>query len=318
VVSDTPTLSDRPMLSDKKVLVTGATGQVARPIAERLAQDNEVWCAARFTDPSLKGELERLGIKTVQWDLAAQDNSNLPADFTHVLHSAAFMLTEDHEAAIKVNAEGTGLLMAHCKHAEAFVYVSAFAVYKTQEPRHEYNEGDPLGNVTAYATAYPIGKIATEGAVRAVAHVLGMPVTIARLNIAYGVAGHGGVPVQYFDMMQRGVPIPVPPGRGNYGSPIGEEDIARQGSGPLFEIASVPATIVNWAGDDVVSATEMCDYLGEISGIAPHYQEDELAYDFFASDNTRRESLIGRCQVHWRDGVRRAIAARFPDAVKVG
>jgi nucleoside-diphosphate-sugar epimerase len=308
-------LSD--MLSDRKILVTGATGQVARPIAERLAQDNEVWCAARFSDPTLKEEVERLGIKTVQWDLAAQDNSNLPTDFTHVMHAAAFMLTEDHEAAVRVNAEGTGLLMAHCRQAESFVFVSAFAVYKTQEPRHAYTETDPLGNVTAYATAYPIGKIATEGAVRAAAHILDLPVTIARLNIAYGASGHGGVPVQYFDQMQRGLPIAVPPGRGNYGSPISEDDLATQGSGPLFDIASVPATIVNWAGDDIVSATDLCDYLGEISGIEPRYEEDELAYDFFASDNTRRESLIGRCQVNWRDGVRRTIAARFPESVAV-
>jgi UDP-glucuronate 4-epimerase len=303
------------MLRDKKILVTGATGQVARPIAERLVTDNEVWCAARFSDPTVKRELEQAGITTVLWDLAAHDNAGLPQDFTHVLHAAAFMLTDDHEAAIKVNAEGTGLLMAHCRRAEAFVFVSAFAVYQVQDPRHEYNEGDPLGNVTAYATGYPISKIATEGAVRAAAHILDMPVTIARLNIAYGSSGHGGVPVQYFDQMRQGLPIAVPRGRGNYGSPISEEDVATQGSGPLFDIASVPATIVNWAGDDVVSATELCDYLGEISGIAPQYEEDDMAFDFFASDNTRRESLIGPCEVNWREGVRRTIAERFADFV---
>ena len=303
------------MLSDKKVLITGATGQIARPIAERLVQDNEVWCAARFTDPELKDEVERLGIRPVQWDLAAHDNSHLPADFTHVVHSAAFMLTDDHEEAIRVNAEGAGLLMEHCRTAEAFVLVSAFAVYKEQDPRHEYAEGDPLGSATAYATAYPISKIATEGAVRAAARILDLPVTIARMNIGYGVAGHGGVPVQYFDMMRRGVAIPVLPDRETYGSPISEDDIATQGSGPLFDIASVPATIMNWAGDDVVSATELCDFLGELSGVTPQYREDELAYVFFASDNARRESLIGRCDVSWRDGVRKTIEARFPGAV---
>ena len=94
------------VLSDKKVLVTGATGQITRPFAERLARDNEVWSAARFTDPPLREEVERLGIRTVQWDLAAHDNPNLPTDFTHVMHCAALMLTDDHEAAIRVNAEG--------------------------------------------------------------------------------------------------------------------------------------------------------------------------------------------------------------------
>ena len=168
--------------------------------------------------------------------------------------------------------------------------------------------------MTAYATGYPISKIATEGAVRAAAHILDLPVTIARMNIGYGVAGHGGVPVQYFDMLQRGVPIPVLPGRETYGSPISEDDIASQGAGPIFDIASVPATVVNWAGDDVVSATELCDYLGEISGLEPRYEEDDLAYVFFASDNTRRESLIGPCAVDWRDGVRRTIGRGFQNS----
>ena len=43
------------MLKDQKVLVTGATGQVARPIAEQLNANNEVWAAARFSDPEAKG-----------------------------------------------------------------------------------------------------------------------------------------------------------------------------------------------------------------------------------------------------------------------
>ena len=37
------------MIQSKKILITGATGQVGRPIAESLAKDNEIWCAARFS-----------------------------------------------------------------------------------------------------------------------------------------------------------------------------------------------------------------------------------------------------------------------------
>ena len=52
------------MLQDRKILVTGATGQIAGPIAENFASDNEVWCAARFSDPKRKAELEAIGVKT--------------------------------------------------------------------------------------------------------------------------------------------------------------------------------------------------------------------------------------------------------------
>ena len=32
----------------KTILITGASGTVARPCAEYLAKDNEVWCIGRF------------------------------------------------------------------------------------------------------------------------------------------------------------------------------------------------------------------------------------------------------------------------------
>lgn len=34
----------------RKVLITGATGQVARPVAEALAAQDEVWAIGRFGD----------------------------------------------------------------------------------------------------------------------------------------------------------------------------------------------------------------------------------------------------------------------------
>ena len=66
------------MLEDRKILVTGATGQIAGPIAENFAKDNAVWCAARFSDPKRKAELEEMGIKTCVWDMDSGDASMLP------------------------------------------------------------------------------------------------------------------------------------------------------------------------------------------------------------------------------------------------
>ena len=52
------------MLTGQRVLVTGATGQVARPIAEQLNAGNEVWTAARFRDEQARAELEAAGVHT--------------------------------------------------------------------------------------------------------------------------------------------------------------------------------------------------------------------------------------------------------------
>src|SRR5580658_3090208 len=111
------------MLSDKKILITGATGQVARPVAEKLAADNEVWCASRFSNPALRDELEALGMIARPWTLGENDFSMLPTDFTHVLHSA-LVNVQDHEQAIETNVVGAAMLMNHCRAAKAFVYVS--------------------------------------------------------------------------------------------------------------------------------------------------------------------------------------------------
>ena len=40
------------MLSGEKILITGPAGQIAFPLAEHLAADNEVWGIARFGDPA--------------------------------------------------------------------------------------------------------------------------------------------------------------------------------------------------------------------------------------------------------------------------
>ena len=41
--------------------------------------------------------------------------------------------------------------------------------------------------------------------------------------------------------------------------------------------ASVPATIVNWAGSETVSAEEYCAYLGELVGREARIEYDEKA-----------------------------------------
>jgi nucleoside-diphosphate-sugar epimerase len=79
-------------LEGQKVLVTGATGQVARPIAEALNSNNEVWAAARFSDQTAKQELEAQGIRTVYFSIGEED---LAQAFFHMSSSSIYSLAED-------------------------------------------------------------------------------------------------------------------------------------------------------------------------------------------------------------------------------
>ena len=52
------------------LLITGPAGQIAFPLAEELAQHNEVWGIARFSEPGSQERCEKVGVHTVVCDLA--------------------------------------------------------------------------------------------------------------------------------------------------------------------------------------------------------------------------------------------------------
>ena len=65
-------------LSGQRILVTGASGVVAFPVAKELAKTNEVYAVARFSDPAQKRMLEEAGAHPIAFDLADPDLSPLP------------------------------------------------------------------------------------------------------------------------------------------------------------------------------------------------------------------------------------------------
>ncbi|MBP2405825.1 nucleoside-diphosphate-sugar epimerase [Streptomyces syringium] len=306
-------------MTGKKILVTGGTGQVARPVAEALAAGNDVWCLGRFGTPGVERELRERGITTWRWDM--DDTSEyalkgLPEDFTHVIHSAVRRGEDgDFNAAVEVNAVAAGRLMTHCRTAEAFLYVSTGALYARQTLDHAYTESDPVDGVADWLPAYPVGKIATEGAVRAFARVLGLPTTIARLNIAYGPGGYGGVPMLYFQRMLAGEPIAVPRSGQNWCSLLYTDDLVAQVP-RLWDAASVPSTLVNWGGDESVGITDCVRHIEELTGVPARLVPSDVTRETYRFDPTLRRALTGPCEVTWRDGIHRTLEALYPDHIK--
>jgi nucleoside-diphosphate-sugar epimerase len=297
------------LLSGEKVLITGAAGQIGVPLARYLARDNEVWGLARFSDETALARAKALGVVTYLCDLGAPDFSGLPADFTYVLHLAALTSGEDYDRAMTVNAEGTGLLLQHCQRAKAALVMSTHSVYKPQEdPWHAFVESDPLGINLSASPTYSVSKIAQERVARYCAKAFDLPVVIARMNAAYGP--NGGLPVLHMDSVAAGKPVitkwdPCP-----Y-SPIYEDDIAEQADA-MLEAASVPATIVNWAGDEAVHVQEWVAYMGELAG-----REAEVVVQArpgtlrgLIADVSKRQSITGPCKIGWREGLNRTWQAR--------
>ncbi|WNG84176.1 NAD(P)-dependent oxidoreductase [Mycobacterium sp. ITM-2016-00316] len=294
-----------------KILITGPTGQVASPLALSLAADNEVWGIARFTDAAARENLERAGIRCQKVNLAAGDFSSIPSDFDYVLNLAVAK-SGRWDKDLGANAESVGLLMAHCADAKAFLHCSSAAVYDPpdDEPR---TETAALGdNHKSLFPTYSISKIAGEVVARTMARALGVPTVIARLNVPYG--DNGGWPFFQMEMMRSGVPIPVPPGGPARYNPIHEDDIIAT-LPKMLEAASVPATTVNWCGDQAVSLQEWCAYIGELVGSAPVFEESEAALRGGPTDTTLMHELVGGTSVDWRDGIRRMVTKFHPELV---
>ncbi|MCF6387924.1 NAD-dependent epimerase/dehydratase family protein [Mycobacterium sp. MBM] len=300
-------------MRDTKVLITGPTGQVAAPLARALAAENEVWGIARFTDTAAREDLERAGIRCVTVNLAAGDFGAIPSDFDYVLNLAVAK-SGRWDKDLGANAESVGLLMAHCREAKAFLHCSSAAVYDPPDdaPR---TETAALGdNHKSLFPTYSISKIAGEVVARTMARALGVPTVIARLNVPYG--DNGGWPFYQMEMMRAGIPIPVPPGGPARYNPIHEDDIIAM-LPRMLAAASVPATTVNWCGDQTVSLQEWCGYIGELVGCEPVFEESEQALRSGPTDTARMHELVGGTSVHWRDGIRRMVTKFHPELVRV-
>ncbi|OOQ54124.1 dehydratase [Streptomyces antibioticus] len=307
------------MMHGKKILVTGGTGQVAGPVAKALAGDNEVWALGRFGTPGSEEALTEHGVTTFRWDMDDTGDDTLkglPEDFTHVIHSAVRRGEDgDFNTAIEVNTVATGRLMTHCRTAEAFLYVSTGALYARQTLDHAYTEDDPVDGVADWLPVYPVAKIATEGTVRAFARTLRLPTVIARLNIAYGPGGYGGVPMLYFKRMLAGEPIPVPVEGQNWCSLLHTDDLIDQVP-KLWEAASVPAVLTNWGGDEAVGITDCVRYLEELTGVEAKLVPSEVTRETYQFDPALRRRLTGPCKVGWREGIRRTVESMYPEYAK--
>src|ERR1700743_2578838 len=99
------------MLDGEKILITGATGKIAFPIARVLARRNEVWGAARLGKQGDRDKLTAAGIRPVQLDLSSDDLSRIPDNFTYVFHAAVDPGNADWLRCVRTNAHNSGTLL---------------------------------------------------------------------------------------------------------------------------------------------------------------------------------------------------------------
>lgn len=295
------------MLQGEKILITGATGKIAFPIAAALAEQNEVWGVARLRNPDDVGLLESAGIRAHALDLAANDLSSLPDDFGYVFHAAVDPGMGAWTDCVRTNAQNSGELLHHCRSAKGFVYCSTGSVYGYPGSR-PINEADPPG--VPLRANYSFSKIAAEEVCTWISRHFEIPLTIIRICSTYGP--RGGAPADRLEAILARQPIRLHPDQPNNYNPIYEDDYVELGIRAM-QAASVPPVLVNWAGSETVSIEEYCAYLGALVGIEPIFEVSSAAHTPLWPDVTYMHEVLGRTRVHWRDGFRRMVKARHPE-----
>ncbi|CAB4362372.1 MAG: NAD-dependent epimerase/dehydratase family protein [Actinobacteria bacterium] len=290
------------MIADAKILITGVTGAVAAPLARSLAANNEVWGVARFggsDGAATRWRLNQEGITTRALDLGDGDFSELPDDFTYVLHLSWMRAGLDQlQASLRTNVEGAGLLLQHCRTAKAALVMSGMGIYSGHDdPWHAYTETDPIGRgSTAYAPTSPASKLGVESVARFCARAFNLPVVIPRLNTFHGTPGSfPGIHIST-SMADGTLPVPTDP---NPHTPIHFTDMADQLEA-MLDAASTTAVITNWCGDETVTAQQWMQRANELTGRSGHLALHAPAPGSpagTAADNTRRLSITGPCKV---------------------
>jgi nucleoside-diphosphate-sugar epimerase len=297
------------VIENQKILVTGATGKIAFPIARMLAKNNEVWGAARFSKETDRNKLTSAGIRPLRLDMSSGDFSHVPEDFSYVFHAAVDTGAGDWSGCVRTNAHNSGELLHHCRNAKGFVYCSTGSVYRFQgKPLTESDApGAPL------RANYSFSKIAGESVCAWVSEHFKIPLTIIRICSTYGP--QGGTPADRLEMMLQRKPIPLHSDKPNNYNPIYEDDYVELGIRAM-EVAAVPPILVNWAGSETVSVEDYCAYMGELIGIEPLFEYTPDAHTPLWPDVTYMHKILGRTRIPWREGFRRMVESRHPELLK--
>ena len=224
--TDTSSGRGNGMIRERKIFVTGATGNIGLPLVEHLAAENTVWAVARYSDSTVRDRVAATGAVTHVVDMASGDFAGLPDDFNYVVHLVTCG-SGNSDVAVRVDGEGTALLLRRVAvpvlcwscHPARCTAAPASRCTTIARPTRSERASSPVCLRIRYPSTYK------RRAARSAARLYDLPVTIARMGTAYG--GNGGLPAWHLDAIMAGEKVPV----GNVDAkfvPIHEDDIHDQ------------------------------------------------------------------------------------------
>lgn len=284
-----------------KVLVTGATGFVARHLVPHLAgAGHDVYAAGH----DAKRLAHFQGVRPLIWDLRSTSlPEGLPLALDAVFHLAQanvpFPAGADDMFTVHVAATHRLLEIARRAGCGRFVYASTGSVYGGG-PR-AWKETDPTDGPGYYAAT----KLAAERLVRAYGDLV--PYSIFRLFTPYGPGQVNRLVPGLINRVVNGSPVTVAGGSGPTFNPLYVDhvvDVLAQ------SLTTQGSETLNLGGDDALSVREMAEVIGRVVQREPDVQVQEGSADQIVGDTS---ALRGRYRLPeelttFEDGVRAMLA----------
>jgi UDP-glucose 4-epimerase len=246
----------------RKVLITGASGFIGKPMVRALATSGwTVRAASRepFAIPDMEG-VERMALQ----DLArAADWSKLVEGVTHVLHLAGIAHAPGQlpdEVYTRINTDAVGELARVSKgRVERFVLMSSVRAQAGLSADHAISETDPADPTDAYGRS----KLAAE---RLLAES-GVAFTVLRPAVVYGRGVKGNI-ASLATLAQTPMPLPFA-GLDNRRSLLALENLAAAVEIMLTSKSAEGETFLV-ADSEPISVAEMVAAMREGLGRTPH------------------------------------------------
>jgi UDP-glucuronate 4-epimerase len=262
-------------MSKRKVLVTGATGNVGTPLSLLLLEQGcEVHCTALFGDSTERTERERTleEADVVCWnkDLTKDSLDDMPDDFEYVYHEAVLWgmgpeeTAQDKRRVYDTNTLCIGNVMSRWRNVKAMAIGSTGGLF-SQSPEL-VNENSPV----VPEGTYHQGKFAMEQTALFCSTHWNIPVTI--LRYCWPANRFEDIAREIVDMVQNGKPLVDSIEDPYVYTPTDIRDTVRY-TARAVEAAEVPPKVLVCTGAEVVSRKMLCGMAGEILGKEPVLQD---------------------------------------------
>ena len=298
------------VLDAEKILITGATGKIAFPIARALAPaGNEVWGAARLKDPAGRQKLVDAGVNTVAVRHRCRRLLRLCPTISPTFSMPRWTpAPTTGPRCVETNAHNSGELLYHCRAAKGFVFCSTGSIYAYQGQRPLTRDRSAGGAAAARTTASPRSR--PRRCAPGSPSATGIPLTIIRICSTYGP--QGGAPADRLDMMLAGKPIRLHPDKPEQLQPDLRRRLRRTRH-PRHGGRRHAADRRELGGQRDRQRRGLLHVHGRAGRRRADLRVHPEAHTPLWPDVTHMHEVLGRTKVPWRDGFRRMIAARHPE-----